>query len=265
MCCIHSPMALSTLTQTDKRQTYVMNRRTCTKPQDDYYRFQFKQDVRKDLTGGVIFGLCRDVFWRPTSLTLTDSSPKKNLPRVSVHSSGHHDRCENDLMWQKTGWAEAWRHSNRPNVLHVERIINKVQVCMTLDQVWTIKKSGLLSCVGLSKNEPSIYGKHRWTSVSNLLPRQWAAGLFENLTQVSRSGGGWRQRGEGSLPWQRQQCLRTAGPEAASASSSSWQPGNLLSPLCQPGPERGPRPGAKARQEDNHFQQNKPTLSISTS
>lgn len=36
-----------------------------------------------------------------------------------------------------------------------------------------------------------------------------------------------------------------AGPEAAAASGSSWRPSNLLSPLCQPGPERTHGPGPR--------------------
>lgn len=126
----------------------------------------------------------------------------------------------------------------------VERLIHKVQVCVTIrnPDFCSVSDSAKVSHLFMVNTGGPVFP---WRSI---LPRQWAAGLFENLTQVSRSGGDWRQQGEGSLPWQRQQRLWTAGPEAAPASSSSWQPGNLLSPLCQPGPERARGQGKTGRQ-----------------
>lgn len=165
-------------------------------------------------------------------------------------------------------WRNAKYTLNTWNVLHVWHIISKLQVCFEefsdigsclfcgcLDD----KKPEPLSSFRISKNEASVYGKHtgpdedqRFPWWWSILPRQWAASLFENLTQVLRSVGDWRQQGEGRLPWPRQQCLWTAwlqaGPEAATARGSSWQPGNLLSPLYQPGPERARGQGERGRQ-----------------
>lgn len=159
-------------------------------------------------------------------------------------------------------------------------IMSKLQVCLEefsdirsclfcgcLDD----KKPEPLSSFRFSKNEASVYGKHtgadedqRFPWWWSILPRQWAASLFENpavcwwLTSAGRRqtalaatavsvnclGSGWT----GGCHCQRIQ-LTAKQPPFSTLPARPW---------------KGPRPGAKAREEDNHFQQNKPARSIST-
>lgn len=102
----------------------------------------------------------------------------------------------------------------------------------------------------------------RWST----LLQQWATGMFKSPTQVHvacrwLTSAGWRQSG---AAWDSSACYPgwTGGCDCQPMRLTARA--NLLSPLRQPGPERAHCPEATARQEDSHFQQNKPALSIST-